>query len=61
MDTNSYEGSVGIIAFSELDIAALQYIYGNNPEIRAEDDNYIYDESKPNIWDGAGLDTIMPQ
>ena len=50
----SYEGSVKKIAFSELDIAALQYIYGNNPKIRAGDDTYIYDESKTNlIWDGG--------
>ena len=55
----SYEGSVKKIAFSELDIAALQYIYGNNPNIRAGDDTYIYDESKTNlIWDGGGIDTI---
>jgi hypothetical protein len=55
----SYEGSVKKIAFSELDISALQYIYGNNPKIRAGDDTYIYDESKTNlIWDGGGVDTI---
>ena len=55
----SYTGSVEKATFSELDIAALQFIYGPNPESRAEDDTYIYDESNMNlIWDGAGLDTI---
>ena len=52
-------GSVKKIAFSELDIAALQYIYGVNPKTRMENDTYIFDETKSNfIWDGAGIDGI---
>ena len=55
----AYEGSIKKVAFSELDIAALHYVYGNNPEIRTGDDTYIFDPANANfIWDGAGTDTI---
>lgn len=47
------------LAFSDLDIAALQYLYGPSKKARIGDDTYIYDFSSPNfIWDGGGEDTI---
>ena len=47
------------LSFSELDIAALQYLYGPSRKARTGDDTYHYDASAPNfIWDGAGVDTI---
>ena len=47
------------LAFSELDIAALQYIYGPSRTERAENDTYVIDPDTPNfIWDGDGVDTI---
>ena len=45
--------------FSHLDIAALHYIYGPNPNARASDDTYEILTTQTNfIWDGAGVDTI---
>ena len=47
------------LTFSELDIAALQYIYGPSKTDRTGDDIYVIDRDTPNfIWDGGGLDTI---
>jgi Ca2+-binding RTX toxin-like protein len=45
--------------FGHLDIAALHYIYGPNPNARASDDTYEISSTQTNfIWDGAGIDTI---
>lgn len=45
--------------FGHLDIAALHYIYGPNPNARASDDIYEISATQTNfIWDGAGVDTI---
>jgi hypothetical protein len=45
--------------FNTLDIAALHYIYGPNPNSRASDDTYELSSTQTNfIWDGAGVDTI---
>ena len=45
--------------FGDLDIAALHYIYGPNPNARASDDTYEISSTQSNfIWDGAGIDTI---
>ncbi len=42
-----------------LDIAALQYIYGPNPNARTGNDVYTLSATTSNfIWDGAGSDTI---
>jgi len=47
------------LTFSELDIAALQYLYGPSAESRAGDDTHVYEAGKANfIWDGGGEDTI---
>lgn len=45
--------------FGHLDIAALHYIYGPNPNARASDDTYEISATQTNfIWDSAGVDTI---
>ena len=45
--------------FSELDIAALQYLYGPSPTARAGDNIYGVRLDAPNfIWDGGGVDAI---
>ncbi|MCY3689907.1 MAG: hypothetical protein OXG90_13150 [Gammaproteobacteria bacterium] len=45
--------------FSELDIAALQYLYGPSRKSRTGDDVYRVRLDAPNfIWDGGGVDTI---
>ena len=45
--------------FGHLDIAALHYIYGPNPNARASDDTYEISSTQTNfIWDSAGVDTI---
>ena len=45
--------------FSELDIAALHYLYGPSKTSRTGNDRYVYDPDSANfIWDGAGNDTI---
>jgi serralysin len=45
--------------FSQLDIAALQYVYGPSKTSRTGNDTYKLSATEPNfIWDGAGLDTL---
>ena len=45
--------------FSELDIAALQYLYGPSPTARAGDNIHGIRLDVPNfIWDGGGVDAI---
>ncbi|MXX05405.1 MAG: hypothetical protein F4Z71_01425 [Gammaproteobacteria bacterium] len=47
------------LTFSDLDIAALQYLYGPSAKSRTGDDRYVYSSHSANfIWDGAGEDTI---
>ncbi|MBL8339068.1 MAG: M10 family metallopeptidase C-terminal domain-containing protein [Rhodoferax sp.] len=47
------------LAYSPLDIAALQYLYGPSPASRAGNDTYVLDATAPNfLWDGAGIDTL---
>ena len=47
------------IAYSPLDIAALQYLYGPSPTARTGNDTYFVDPNTSNfIWDGAGVDTV---
>ncbi|HYF20062.1 MAG TPA: carboxypeptidase regulatory-like domain-containing protein [Ramlibacter sp.] len=47
------------LAYSPLDVAALQYLYGPSPTQRATNDTYVLDAAQANfIWDGAGTDTI---
>ncbi|MCY4263396.1 MAG: hypothetical protein OXE78_00870, partial [Gammaproteobacteria bacterium] len=48
------------LTFSELDIAALHYLYGPSKKSRTGDNTYIYDPESANfIWDGGGgEDTI---
>ncbi|MBC5765444.1 matrixin family metalloprotease [Ramlibacter albus] len=46
-------------AYRDLDIAALQYMYGPSRTSRTGNDTYTLSETAPNfIWDGAGTDTI---
>ena len=45
--------------YGDLDIAALQYIYGPSKTARTGGNTYVYNESTSNfIWDGGGNDTI---
>jgi serralysin len=45
--------------YSELDIAALQYLYGPSKTARSSNDTYKISLSSPNfIWDGNGLDSL---
>lgn len=45
--------------YSELDIAALQYLYGPSRTARTGNDTYTLSATAPNfVWDGAGTDTI---
>lgn len=47
------------LTFSELDIAALQYLYGPSKKSRTGDNTYVYKTAAPNfIWDGGGEDMI---
>lgn len=47
------------LAYSPLDIAALQYLYGPSPAARHGDDVHLVDASAPNfVWDGDGTDTL---
>ena len=47
------------LRYSQLDIAALQYIYGPSKTARAGNDTYKVSESSSNfIWDGSGTDTL---
>jgi Ca2+-binding RTX toxin-like protein len=57
----SYNASAAqyFLKFSDLDIAALQYMYGPAKTARAGNDTYKISQSGPNfIWDGAGTDTL---
>lgn len=57
----SYNQSVDqyLLQYSELDIAALQYIYGPSTNARTGNDTYKLSETTPNfIWDGQGVDNI---
>ena len=46
-------------SFSQLDIAALQYLYGPNSTVRSGNDTYTVNAATSNfIWDGAGSDTL---
>ena len=48
-----------LLQYSELDIAALQYIYGPSTSARTGNDIYKLSETTPKfIWDGQGIDTI---
>jgi len=50
------------LAYSPLDIAALQYLYGPSPTARAGADTYLISASTSNfIWDGAGVDTVSAE
>lgn len=52
-------GTEHSMALGLLDIAALHYLYGPNPEARTGDDVYTVDSARSNfIWDGAGFDTL---
>ena len=47
------------LQYSELDIAALQYLYGPSKTARTGDDTYVISSLTSNfIWDGAGKDTL---
>ena len=47
------------LRLGDLDIAALQYLYGPSATARAGDDVYAASSAAPNlIWDGAGADTL---
>jgi Ca2+-binding RTX toxin-like protein len=55
----SYSGGQSISLYSPFDIATLQAMYGVNPNVRAGDDTYTFDDSVGVlIWDGAGIDQI---
>ena len=47
------------LAYSPLDIAALQYLYGPSATARVGDDSYALSATSSNfVWDGAGQDTL---
>ena len=47
------------LAYSPLDIAALQYLYGPSKIARTGNDTYTLSTATPNfIWDGSGTDTL---
>ncbi|MDP3651270.1 MAG: DUF4347 domain-containing protein [Rhodoferax sp.] len=47
------------LAYSPLDIAALQYLYGVSSTAKAGNDTYTLNASSANfIWDGAGVDSM---
>ena len=47
------------LAYSPLDIAALQYLYGPSKTARTGNDTYTLSTTAPSfIWDGAGTDTV---
>ena len=57
----SYESNSNqyYLRYSELDIAALQYLYGPSTSSRTSNDTYKVSQSTANfIWDGSGVDTI---
>lgn len=48
--------------FGDLDIAALQFLYGPNKSARTGNDIYRLDAESSNfIWDGAGSDTVFAE
>ncbi|MEY3573350.1 MAG: Serralysin precursor, partial [Pseudomonadota bacterium] len=48
-----------LLFFRPLDIAALQFLYGPNPSVRSENDQYTPSLTAPSfIWDGGGTDTL---
>ncbi|MES2944571.1 MAG: M10 family metallopeptidase C-terminal domain-containing protein [Pseudomonadota bacterium] len=47
------------LAYSVLDIAALQYLYGPSSTARTGNDSYVVSSASTNfVWDGAGVDTL---
>jgi Ca2+-binding RTX toxin-like protein len=47
------------LAYSDFDIAALQYLYGPSQTARTGNDRYTVSAATSNfIWDGAGIDTL---
>ncbi len=47
------------LAYSPLDIAALQYLYGPSLAARIGNDTYLVDPSTASfVWDGGGVDTL---
>ena len=47
------------LAYSPLDLAALQYLYGPSATARVGDDSYALSATASNfVWDGAGQDTL---
>jgi Ca2+-binding RTX toxin-like protein len=40
------------------DVAAIQYLYGVNPDARSGNDTYLLSGAEPIIWDGSGTDTV---
>jgi Ca2+-binding RTX toxin-like protein len=62
-DSNGvYLGEAKAISYGILDIQALQYIYGENHTVNADNTTYKYTPEKLNffdtIWDGGGNDTL---
>lgn len=54
-----YDSFQGYVPFTEMDTAALQFLYGPSKKVRTGNDTYVLDASKPNwLWDGIGADTI---
>jgi Ca2+-binding RTX toxin-like protein len=53
----SYNGAT-VEELQAFDIAAVQYLYGVNPDARTGDDTYFLAGGEPIIWDGGGTDTI---
>ena len=50
------------IFLTEIEIAALQYLYGPSTSSRIGDDTYLLNASTSNfIWDGKGIDTISAE
>ena len=58
MSYNSNEAQYDF-KYSDLDIAALQYLYGPSPNSRTSNDTYTVSKTSANfVWDGAGTDTL---
>jgi len=58
MTQNPYGDNV-FVDFTDMDTAALQFLYGPSKKVRTGDDTYVLNESKPNwLWDSVGIDTI---
>ena len=55
----TYSAAQFHLAYSPLDLAALQYLYGPSPTAHTSNDVYLVSASTSNfIWDGAGDDTL---